>query len=229
MLRGRGAARRIPAPPCSSSAASRASAGAQRPSTLDGDSRFALSWTPGRLRLLPSARPHGRRRRPRRRPLDLGGVIVQPAERATACPTSTRTTSSSCRHEYRLYYYEHGALVRGSTASLAAVRCRRRSGHYQIYAKEAGMGGPTAPFRMRYRAAVRHPRHQRAVAARPASRATTHTAARASSNSQHHVAVRARARRARPCGTCRELTRPARPLRRARRTAGRSSRATHPT
>jgi hypothetical protein len=53
--------------------------------------------------------------------------------------------------QYKLYYHEHGVLLRVFTCVLGRPGLPTPKGHFQIYAKDPHMGGPYGPFRMRYR------------------------------------------------------------------------------
>ena len=44
------------------------------------------------------------------------------------------------RHEFRLYYYEHGALVRGFDVALGRPGYRTPLGHFRIYGKRKPAG-----------------------------------------------------------------------------------------
>ena len=55
------------------------------------------------------------------------------------------------RHEYRLYYYEHGALVRGFNVALGRPGYRTPLGSYSIYGKRKPAGGPLGACAMFYR------------------------------------------------------------------------------
>jgi hypothetical protein len=54
------------------------------------------------------------------------------------------------RSQYRLYYYEHGRVVRAFDCVLGRPSLPTPLGHYRIYAKDAHMYGPYGPRRMRY-------------------------------------------------------------------------------
>ena len=52
--------------------------------------------------------------------------------------------------EYKLYYHEHGNVVRTFRCVLGRPSLPTPRGHFKIYAKDPGMSGPYGPFRMRY-------------------------------------------------------------------------------
>jgi hypothetical protein len=52
--------------------------------------------------------------------------------------------------QYKLYYHEHGNVVRVFDCVLGRPSLPTPPGHYKIYAKDPHMGGPYGPFRMRY-------------------------------------------------------------------------------
>ena len=74
------------------------------------------------------------------------------------------------RHEYRLYYYEHGALVRAFDVALGRPGYRTPLGHFHVYGKRKPAGGALGACAMFYRRQRRHrhPRHEPAVPAPPA-------------------------------------------------------------
>ena len=52
--------------------------------------------------------------------------------------------------QYKLYYYEHGRVVRVFDCVLGRPSLPTPRGHYRIYAKDSHMYGPYGPRRMRY-------------------------------------------------------------------------------
>jgi hypothetical protein len=52
--------------------------------------------------------------------------------------------------KYKLYYHEHGIVVRVFDCVLGRPSLPTPRGHYRIYAKDPHMGGPYGPYRMRY-------------------------------------------------------------------------------
>jgi hypothetical protein len=51
---------------------------------------------------------------------------------------------------YKLYYHEHGVLLRVFKCVLGRPGLPTPKGHFKIYAKDPHMSGPYGPFRMRY-------------------------------------------------------------------------------
>ena len=96
--------------------------------------------------------------------------------------------------KYKLYYHEHGVVIRVFDCVLGRPSLPTPKGHFKIYAKDPHMGGPYGPFRMRYLGLYADPRHQRAVAAQPVP-AQLLTRVHAARERQHHVALPARPRR----------------------------------
>ncbi len=52
--------------------------------------------------------------------------------------------------QYKLYYYEHGRVVRTFACVLGRPSLPTPKGHFKIYAKDPSMYGPYGPRRMRY-------------------------------------------------------------------------------
>lgn len=52
--------------------------------------------------------------------------------------------------QYKLYYHEHGNVIRVFDCVLGRPSLPTPRGHFKIYAKDPHMGGPYGPFRMRY-------------------------------------------------------------------------------
>jgi len=52
--------------------------------------------------------------------------------------------------KYKLYYHEHGQVVRVFDCVLGRPGLPTPKGHYRIYAKDPNIGGPYGPRRMRY-------------------------------------------------------------------------------
>ena len=53
-------------------------------------------------------------------------------------------------HKYKLYYYEHGVVVRVFDCVTGRPSLPTPIGHFHIYAKDPHIGGPYGPYRMRY-------------------------------------------------------------------------------
>jgi lipoprotein-anchoring transpeptidase ErfK/SrfK len=85
------------------------------------------------------------------------------------------------RHEYRLYYYEHGALVRRFDVALGRPGYRTPLGYYRIYGKRKPAGGALGSCAMFYRRAggiAIHGTNQPALVRSPAPRPYSHGCAR---------------------------------------------------
>ena len=52
--------------------------------------------------------------------------------------------------QYKLYYHEHGNVVRVFKCVLGRPSLPTPRGHFRIYAKDPNMSGPYGPYRMRY-------------------------------------------------------------------------------
>lgn len=52
--------------------------------------------------------------------------------------------------KYKLYYHEHGVVIRVFDCVLGRPSLPTPKGHYKIYAKDPHMYGPYGPYRMRY-------------------------------------------------------------------------------
>jgi hypothetical protein len=52
--------------------------------------------------------------------------------------------------KYKLYYHEHGVVIRVFDCVLGRPSLPTPRGHFKIYAKDPHIGGPYGPFRMRY-------------------------------------------------------------------------------
>ena len=148
--------------------------------TLDADSRFAIRWTPtsfGYYRL--------------RARMDAD------AEHDTGVAASERTTVNRpnahrvpmrfahyiviVRHEFRLYYYEHGALVRRFDVALGRPGYRTPLGRFRVYGKRkpaAGALGSCAMFYRRKGGIAIHGTNRPGLIRRPAPRAFSHGCAR---------------------------------------------------
>jgi hypothetical protein len=53
-------------------------------------------------------------------------------------------------HHYRLFYYEHGVMIRSFDCVTGRPSLPTPLGHFRIYAKDPHIGGPYGPYRMRY-------------------------------------------------------------------------------
>ena len=147
---------------------------------LDADSRFAYAWTPEAI---------GPSRLRARMEADVDHAAGTSAARLVVVnrpnehhvPMKYAHYIVIVRHEYRLYYYEHGVLVRGFDVALGRPRFRTPLGYFHIYAKRKPAGGQLGACAMFYR-------HQGHIAIhgtdrpdlirRPAPRAFSHGCAR---------------------------------------------------
>ena len=118
--------------------------------TLDAASRFAYHWTPDtfgfyrlRARMEADADHDAGASAPER-------VIVN---RPNAHHVLLRFAHYIVivRHEYRLYYYEHGALVRRFDVALGRPGYRTPLGYYHVYGKRIPGGGALGACVMFYR------------------------------------------------------------------------------
>jgi len=53
-------------------------------------------------------------------------------------------------HHYKLYYYEHGVVIRVFDCVTGRPSLPTPLGHFHVYAKDPHIGGPYGPYRMRY-------------------------------------------------------------------------------
>ncbi len=117
--------------------------------TLGDDSRAQWAWRP---------QVTGRQKLRARVPADVAHV-----EGSAICSVSVFDASNpygvprTYPHlilvdlsQYKLYYYEHGRVVRVFDCVLGRPSLPTPRGHYRIYAKDAHMYGPYGPRRMRY-------------------------------------------------------------------------------
>jgi hypothetical protein len=118
--------------------------------TLRTDSSFAFRWTPGafgyyRLRARMEADPY----------YDIGAsrgkLVTVNRPNAHHVPMRYAHYIVIVRHEYRLYYYEHGVLVRGFDVALGRPGYRTPLGYFHIYGKRKPAGGPLGACAMYYR------------------------------------------------------------------------------
>ncbi len=99
--------------------------------------------------------------------LVIRAVVPETQERSGGASTAWRTTVYDRRNpygvpasyphlilvdrsQYKLYYYERGAVVRVFDCVLGRPSLPTPVGHFKIYAKDPHMGGPYGPYRMRY-------------------------------------------------------------------------------
>ncbi len=147
---------------------------------LNADSRFALPWTPGDF---------GYYRLRARMDADAGHESgTAPAETVTVNrPNAHRVPLRYAhyivivRHEYRLYYYEHGALVRVFNVALGRPGYRTPLGYYRVYGKRKPAGGALGSCAMFYRQAggiAIHGTNEPWLLSRPIPRDFSHGCAR---------------------------------------------------
>jgi len=118
--------------------------------TLDDGARVRWVWRPRslgrhRLRVVLSASAAS--------PLSVSGVrSVRVYDRSDkyGVPASYPHLILVDLSEYRLYYYEHGRVVRVFDCVLGRPSLPTPRGHFKIYAKDPVMSGAYGPRRMRY-------------------------------------------------------------------------------
>ena len=148
--------------------------------TLDARSRFSVPWTPdayGRFRLRARAEADAG--------YDSGvsksELVVVNRPNAHRVPTRYAHFIVIVRHEYRLYYYEHGVLVRAFNVALGRPGYRTPLGHYRVYGKRKPAGGALGACVMYYRprgAIAIHGTNQPWLISHPAPRDYSHGCAR---------------------------------------------------
>ena len=118
--------------------------------TLGGDSRAQWVWRP---------EDTGRQKLRAHMPADAEHVSGNSAVRSVSVYDASNPygVPSTYPHlilvdlsQYRLYYYEHGRVVRVFDCVLGRPSLPTPRGHFRIYAKDAHMYGPYGPRRMRY-------------------------------------------------------------------------------
>ena len=148
--------------------------------TLDSASRFSLGWTPAefgfyRLRARVDAdADHDAGTSASRR------VIVN-RPNAHDVPMQYDHYIVIVRHEYRLYYYESGVLVRGFDVALGKPGYRTPLGLFRIYGKRKPAAGALGACAMFYRhkgGIAIHGTNQPRLIRRSAPRAYSHGCAR---------------------------------------------------
>jgi lipoprotein-anchoring transpeptidase ErfK/SrfK len=148
--------------------------------TLNAYSRFALPWTPGdfgyyRLRARMEADvEHGSGTAP-------SELVTVNRPNAHRVPMRYAHYIVIVRHEYRLYYYEHGALVRAFNVALGRPGYRTPLGYFRVYGKRKPAGGALGSCAMFYRRAggiAIHGTNEPWLLSRPAPRDFSHGCAR---------------------------------------------------
>jgi lipoprotein-anchoring transpeptidase ErfK/SrfK len=118
--------------------------------TLGADSRFALSWKPDtfgfyRLRAeMDADADHAAG-------ASAPELVIVNRPNAHHVPLRYPHYIVIVRHEYRLYYYEHGVLVRGFTVALGRPGFRTPLGYFRIFYKIKPAGGALGACAMYYR------------------------------------------------------------------------------
>ena len=117
---------------------------------LGTDSHFALHWTPDtfgyyrlRARMEADAGHDGGASRSK--------LVTVNRPNAHRVPMRYAHYIVIVRHEYRLYYYEHGALVRAFDVALGRPGYRTPLGYFHIYGKRKPAGGALGACAMYYR------------------------------------------------------------------------------
>jgi lipoprotein-anchoring transpeptidase ErfK/SrfK len=118
--------------------------------TLDRDSRFSFHWTPAvfgfyrlRARMEADADHYTGASRAR--------LVVVDRPNAHRVPMRYAHYIVIVRHEYRLFYYEYGVLVRAFDVALGRPGYRTPLGFFHIYGKRKPAGGPLGACAMYYR------------------------------------------------------------------------------
>ena len=117
--------------------------------TLDSGSRYAISWTPSEF---------GYYRLRARIDADAGLEAAASASKrvvvnrpnAHLVPLQYAHYIVIVRHEYKLYYYEHGVLIRSFIVALGRPGYRTPLGLFHIYAKRKPAGGALGACVMYY-------------------------------------------------------------------------------
>jgi lipoprotein-anchoring transpeptidase ErfK/SrfK len=148
--------------------------------TLDADSRFALPWKPGefgfyRLRARMEADTEHATGTAR------SELVIVNRPNAHKVPMRYAHYIVIVRHEYRLYYYEHGAVVRAFNVALGRPGYRTPLGYYRVYGKRKPAGGALGACAMFYRrqgGIAIHGTNEPWLIRRPIPRAFSHGCAR---------------------------------------------------
>jgi len=118
--------------------------------TLDGDSKARWVWRPSQA---------GRQKLRARIAADAEHVAAVSGVRRLEVFDASNPYGVPSKYphlilvdlsQYKLYYYEHGRVVRVFDCVLGRPSLPTPRGHYHIYAKDAHMYGPYGPRRMRY-------------------------------------------------------------------------------
>ena len=118
--------------------------------TLDADSTFSASWK-------PALDPHGRVLLRADAPDEAGGVAYSPARPIMVNPRNRFHVPYKYTHyivivvhEYHLYYYEHGLLVRRFDVALGRPGFPTPIGTFHVYGKRKPAGGAEGACAMFY-------------------------------------------------------------------------------
>ena len=121
--------------------------------TLAADSTYSVRWT-------PALDPHGYLELRASVPDGAGGAVSSPARRLTLNPANQYHVLFKYAHfivivvhEYQLYYYEHGVLIRRFDVALGRPGFPTPIGTFHVYGKRKPAGGPEGACAMFYRAA----------------------------------------------------------------------------
>ena len=148
--------------------------------TLGADSRFSLRWTPDafgyyRLRARMEAdADHDTG-------ASKGQLVTVNRPNAHRVPMRYAHYIVIVRHEYRLYYYEHGVLVRRFDVALGRPGYRTPLGLFHVYGKRKPAGGALGACAMFYRrhgGIAIHGTNQPYLLRRPVPRDFSHGCAR---------------------------------------------------
>jgi lipoprotein-anchoring transpeptidase ErfK/SrfK len=151
------------------------------PVTLAADSTYTVSWTPtpdtsGYVELTASVAD------------GVGGTATSPSRRLMVNPANAHHVLYKYAHyivivvhEYRLFYYEHGVMVRRFDVALGRPGFPTPIGTFHIYGKRKPGGGPLGACAMFYRAQggiAIHGTDQPWLISRPVPRNFSHGCAR---------------------------------------------------
>lgn len=121
--------------------------------TLAADSTYSVRWT-------PALDPHGCLELRASVPDGAGGAVSSPARRLTLNPSNQHHVLFKYAHyivivvhEYHLYYYEHGVLIRRFDVALGRPGFPTPIGTFHIYGKRKPAGGAEGACAMFYRPA----------------------------------------------------------------------------
>ena len=148
--------------------------------TLDAGSRYAIPWTPvesGRYRLRARVDADAEHEEA----ASASKRVVVNLPNAHHVPLQYAHYIVIVRHEYKLYYYEHGVLVRAFIVALGRPGYRTPLGYFHIYGKRKPAGGALGACAMYYRhqgAIAIHGTNQAYLLRRPVPRDFSHGCAR---------------------------------------------------